>query len=190
LHWSGLPVNWKLLLAAGVLSGRSRPAAQHTSNLVPGGRMNDRHARDALVGTWRLVSWENRGAGGQFTYPMGANPLGYLLYTPDGHFSVTISRASRAGFRLGDLLGGTVEDKARAVESFVAYAGRYTFNGDRVVHHVELSLFPNWVGTEQERAAELTEDRLTLSAGPLLLAGERQIARLVWERVDPSAGGD
>jgi Lipocalin-like domain len=153
-------------------------------NLVPGGCMNDRPAPDALVGTWRLVSWENRSAAGQVTYPMGANPLGYLVYTPDGHFSVTISQPSRAGFPLDDLLGGMMEDKARAVESFVAYAGRYTFYGDRVVHHVELSLFPNWVGTEQERAAELTEDRLTLSAGPLLLAGGHQIARLVWERVD------
>jgi hypothetical protein len=29
------------------------------------------------------------------------------------------------------------------MESFVAYAGRYSFRGDRVIHHVELSLFPN-----------------------------------------------
>jgi hypothetical protein len=147
--------------------------------------MNNRRARDALIGTWRLVSRKNRDAGGQVTYPMGANPLGYLVYTPVGHFTVTISRPRRAGFPLDDLLGGTMEDKARAVESFVAYAGTYTFYGDRVVHHVELSLFPNWVGTEPERAAELTEDRLTLSAGPLPLAGKQQLARLVWERVDP-----
>jgi hypothetical protein len=29
------------------------------------------------------------------------------------------------------------------MEGFVAYAGRYSFHGDPVVHHVELSLFPN-----------------------------------------------
>jgi hypothetical protein len=149
--------------------------------------MKDRHAHDALVGTWRLVSWENRGVDGQVTHPMGANPLGYLVYTPDRHFSVMISRASRPGFHVGDLLGGTIEDKVRAVESFVAYAGRYTVHDDRVVHHVELSLFPNWIGSKQERAAELSGDRLTLSAGPLLLAGKQQVARLAWHRVDPSA---
>jgi hypothetical protein len=33
----------------------------------------------------------------------------------------------------------------------VAYAGRYSFLGDHVIHHVELSLFPNWVGSDQER---------------------------------------
>jgi hypothetical protein len=146
--------------------------------------MDKVHARGALVGAWQLLSWENRAADGQITYPMGADALGYLLYTADGRFSVTISRRGRAGFAAGDLLSGTTEEQARAVEGFVAYAGRYSFHGDRVIHHVELSLFPNWVGSDQERWVELAEDRLTLSASPLLLAGRQQIPRLVWERVD------
>jgi hypothetical protein len=146
--------------------------------------MDKVQARGALVGAWRLLSWENRAADGQITYPMGADALGYLLYTADGRFSVTISRRGRAGFAAGDLLSGTTEEQARAVEGFVAYAGRYSFHGDRVIHHVELSLFPNWVGSDQERWVELAEDRLTLSASPLLLAGRQQIPRLVWERVD------
>jgi Lipocalin-like domain len=148
--------------------------------------MNQVHARDALIGAWRLVCWENRAADGQVTYPMGTDALGYLLYTGDGCFSVLISRAGRAGFAAGDLLGGTTQEQARAVEGVVAYAGRYTFHGDRVVHHVELSLFPNWVGSDQQRSVELAGDRLTLSATPLLLAGTQQVPRLVWERVDPS----
>jgi len=146
--------------------------------------MDNVQARGALVGAWRLLSWENRAADGQITYPMGADALGYLLYTADGRFSVTISRRGRAGFAAGDLLSGTTEEQARAVEGFVAYAGRYSFHGDRVIHHVELSLFPNWVGSDQERWVELAEDRLTLSASPLLLAGRQQIPRLVWERVE------
>jgi hypothetical protein len=146
--------------------------------------MDNVQARGALVGAWRLLSWENRAADGQITYPMGADALGYLLYTADGRFSVTISRRGRAGFAAGDLLSGTTEEQARAVEGFVAYAGRYSFHGDRVIHHVELSLFPNWVGSDQERWVELAEDWLTLSASPLLLAGRQQIPRLVWERVD------
>ncbi len=147
--------------------------------------MNQMHAREALVGAWRLVSWENQAADGQVSYPMGPNPIGYVLYTGDGRFSVTISRLGRAGFAAGDLLSGTTEEKARAVEGFVSYAGRYSFHGDRVIHHVELSLFPNWVGSDQERWVELLGDRLTLSASPLLLAGKPQVPRLVWERVDP-----
>jgi Lipocalin-like domain len=150
--------------------------------------MNKVHARDALVGAWRLVSWENQAADGQVTYPMGTDPIGYVLYAAAGHFSVTISRRGRAGFAADDLLSGAAEEKARAMEGFVAYAGRYTFHGDRVIHHVELSLFPNWVGSDQERWVELVGDRLILSASPLLLAGEQQVPRLVWERVDPWPG--
>jgi Lipocalin-like domain len=50
---------------------------------------------------------------------------------------------------------------------------------------VERSLFPNWVGTDQQRSVELTGDRLILSGRPLLLAGIQQVPRLVWERVNP-----
>ena len=146
--------------------------------------MSEVQAPDALVGAWQLVSWENRAADGQVTYPMGSDALGCLLYTVDGHFSVTISRRGRAGFAAGDLLSASAEEQARAVMGFVAYAG------DRVVHHVELSLFPNWVGTDQERWVELAGDQLTLSASPLLLAGKQQVPRLLWERVNPSLGGD
>jgi hypothetical protein len=146
--------------------------------------MNEGQARDALVGAWRLVSWENQAADGQVTYPMGTDPIGYVIYAADGRFSITISRRDRVGFAADDLLGGTTEEKARAVEGFVAYAGRYSFHGDRVIHHVELSLFPNWVGSDQQRWVELAADRLTLSASPLLLAGKQQVPRLVWERVD------
>jgi hypothetical protein len=152
--------------------------------------MNKVQGPDALVGAWRLVSWENRAADGQVSYPMGTDAMGYLLYTANGRFSVTISRRGRARFTAGDLLGGTTEEQARAVEGFVAYAGRYSFLGDRVVHHVELSLFPNWVGSDQERWMELAGDRLILSASPLLLAGKQQVPRLVWERVDPPPGPD
>jgi lipocalin-like protein len=152
--------------------------------------MDKVQTRSALEGAWRLVSWENRAADGQVTYPMGTDALGYLLYTADGRFSVTISRAGRAGFAAGDLLAGTTGEKARAVEGFVAYAGRYSFFGERVIHHVELSLFPNWVGGDQERWVELAGDQLILSASPLLLAGKQQVPRLVWERVDPPSGPD
>ena len=153
--------------------------------------MNDAQGQDALVGAWRLISWENRAHDGQVTYPMGTDVLGYLLYTADQRFAVMISSTGRDRFATGDLLSGTIEERARAVEGFVAYAGRYSFHNDRVVHHVELSLFPNWVATDQERTVELAGDRLTLSASHVLLAGRQQVPRLVWERVDSSPkGGD
>src|SRR5829696_4827566 len=58
--------------------------------------MDKVRGRDALVGAWRLVSWENQAADGQVTYPMGSDPIGYVIYATDGRFSVTISRPGRA----------------------------------------------------------------------------------------------
>ncbi len=136
-----------------------------------------------LTGTWRLLSWENRSIDGQISYPLGRDAAGYIIYNEDGYMSVAIMRPNREKFAAGDLLGGSTEEKAQAAATYVSYCGRYEFLGDMVVHHVELSLFPNWVGVEQERLVELRGNRLTLSTRPILLRGKQQTARLIWERV-------
>jgi hypothetical protein len=64
----------------------------------------------------------------------------------------------------------------------VSYCGRYEFRGDTVIHHVELSLFPNWVSVDQERLVELEGNRLTLSTRSILLGSIEQTAHLIWER--------
>ena len=137
-----------------------------------------------LIGTWRLISWETRSVDGQkISYPLGKDAVGYIMYNEDGYMFVAISRPNRQKFTLGDLLGGSAEEKAQAVDNYVSYCGRYEFHGDTVTHHVDLSLFPNWVGVEQERLVELRGNRLMLSTRPILLGGMKQTAHLIWERV-------
>ena len=136
-----------------------------------------------LIGTWRLISWENRSIDGQISYPLGKDAMGYLMYNQDGYMCVAIMRPQRAPFAAADLLGGNPAEQAHAAETYVSYCGQYEFRGDVVIHHVELSLFPNWVGIDQERLVELTGNRLTLSTRPLLLGGRQQTAHLIWERV-------
>ena len=65
----------------------------------------------------------------------------------------------------------------------MSYCGRYEFRGDRIIHRVELSLFPTWAGGDQERLVELVGNRLTLSTRLMLLEGIQQTAHLIWERV-------
>lgn len=137
-----------------------------------------------LIGTWSLVSWENRSIDGhKISYPLGRDAVGYIMYNQDGYMSVAIMGPTRAKFVAGDLLGGSVEEKAQAAETYVSYCGRYEFWGDTVIHHVELSSFPNWVGVDQERLVELEGNRLTLSTRPILLGGMNQTAHLIWEHV-------
>jgi len=46
-----------------------------------------------------------------------------------------------------------------------------------------MSLFPNWIGGDQEHLVDLRGERLTLSTRALLLRGIQQAAHLIWERV-------
>ena len=143
--------------------------------------MND--SENPLVGAWRLVSCETRADDGSVDHPLGRDAVGLLIYTDDGHMAVSIARSDRRSFAAGDLLGGTGDEKARAVESYVSYCGRYERRDESVVHRVEMSLFPNWTGRDQERRVDLDGNRLTLEAPPFTIKGMEQRARLVWERL-------
>jgi hypothetical protein len=57
------------------------------------------------------------------------------------------------------------------------------FKGVKVVHHVKVSFFPNWVGVDQERFFDFDRNRLSLSTPPFLIGGMQQTAHLIWERV-------
>jgi len=136
-----------------------------------------------LIGTWRLIIWETRSVDGEISYPLGKDAVGYIMYNEDGYMFVGITRPNRTKFAAGDLLRGSTEEKVQAAGTYVSYCGQYEFWGDKVVHRVELSLFPNWVGSDQERLVELKGNRLTLSTRPVLLGGVQQTAHLIWERV-------
>lgn len=136
-----------------------------------------------LIGTWRLVSWQNRSADGRINYPLGEDAVGYIMYSADGYMFVAIMRRDRPMFTAADLFGGSTQEKARATDAYVSYCGRYELRGETVVHHVEFSLFPNWVGVDQERLVEFAEDRLILSTRPTLFGCSQQTARLTWERL-------
>ena len=140
-----------------------------------------------LIGTWKLLSWENRSIlDGEVSYPLGEDAVGYIMYGADGYMSVAIMQPERAKFSAGDLLGGSEQERAQAAGTYVSYCGRYEFRRDTVVHRVELSLFPNWIGVEQERLVEVVGDRLMLSTRPILLGGVLRTAHLIWEAVGKS----
>ena len=134
-----------------------------------------------LVGAWRLLSVETRNENGELV--RRGERTGYLIYSPDGYMSVSFMKEGRPKFKSGDIRGGSAEEKIAAVDGYVSYAGRYTVQDDTVIHHIEVSLFPNWVGVSQERVFSFEGSRLTLST-PLMLVGGRQLStHLVWERV-------
>ena len=136
-----------------------------------------------LVGRWRLVSWENTSLDGEVNFPFGKEAKGYIQYDADGFMFVAVMHEIRPSLTDADPFAGTLEEKGRISETYLSYCGPYEFRGETVVHHVELSLYPGWVGGEQTRLVELANNRLTLSTRPRQIEGREQTARLVWERV-------
>ena len=97
--------------------------------------------------------------------------------------SVAIMGPNRSEFTSGDIKRGSTEEKAAAADIYISYCGRYKTQGDAVIHHIELSLFPNWVGVDQKRFLQFDGNRLLLSTPPILVEGTEQTSHLIWERV-------
>ncbi|MFC2039355.1 lipocalin-like domain-containing protein [Chloroflexota bacterium] len=140
--------------------------------------------KEQFIGTWKLVLSEFRLSDGQAVYPLGKEATGMLMYDASGHMSAQLMRRDRPTFASDDPFSGTLSEIKPAFEGFAAYFGTYEINEERaiVVHHVEGSLFPNWVGGNQIRFFELSGDRLTLSAPPIPMSGREMTGFLIWER--------
>jgi len=136
-----------------------------------------------LLGTWRLVSFEVRSADGTVRFPYGRGARGYLIYNADGYMSVAFARADRPTFPSADPASGSTDDWLASAKGYTSYCGRWELRGDMVVHHVDVSLFPNWAGGTQERLMALEGNLLTLSTPPYPVRGEPRTGHLVWERV-------
>jgi hypothetical protein len=140
---------------------------------------------DRFVGAWRLLSLQARTSTGDVSYPYGKDAAGYLLYSREGYMSVSVMQASRAHFVSPDGLLAPANEKVAAFDNYSSYSGRYEVRGQKVIHHVEISLFPNWRGTEQERFFAFSGDRLTLTAPPMQIGGVEQNLVAIWQRLHP-----
>jgi hypothetical protein len=142
-----------------------------------------------LLGTWQLTSWSNKDPQGNVSYPYGKDALGYILYTPDGHMCGTLSTNHRPNFSSGDILGGgTLTDKEKlelvnAVQTYIAYCGTYDVTATTVTHHVKVSLFPNYIGTDQVRRYKFENGELVLTHDPEMMDGKLQTPEIRWVHV-------
>ena len=99
--------------------------------------------------------------------------------------SVVLMRSDRPKFASNNLMEATAEEVETAFEGYISYCGSYEVNEQEhfVIHRLQLSWFPNWVGTEQKRFFEFADDRLTLKTPPVTVLGEAQVHRLIWQRL-------
>ena len=82
--------------------------------------------RNALIGTWRLVSVESVGPSGEVSREwMGSKPTGLLMYDATGQMSAQIMRDPRPSFVSGRDRPGTPEEFKAAYDGYYAYFGTY-----------------------------------------------------------------
>lgn len=138
-----------------------------------------------LHGTWELAEFIiGFDDGRPPLHPFGDDARGLLIYAPDGHLSALLCKAHRPriGARLETADRAPVEARATAFDGYLSYAGRWTLEGDEVVHRVDFALVPDVVGTENRRRVHVDGDRLVLSYDVTPKGGGLRHYRLTWRR--------
>jgi hypothetical protein len=137
-----------------------------------------------VTGTWYLTEAHAIDDQGARLYEVyGDHPSGVIHYGADGRMMALIAHAGRP-LLSGDRQAASADERAAAYKTSIGYAGRFEIDGDWVSHHVDVSTYPNWVGTTLRRQVRLDEGRLVLLTAPQMQDGVRTVIRLVWQR-DP-----
>ena len=134
-----------------------------------------------LIGSWKLTKWVLQVVGStENKPPYGDNPKGRLIVTPQGDFMVIISGADRKPAK-------TVEEKAALLDSVLAYAGKSTFEGNKITTTVDMSANEVFSGerARQVRFFTVNGDNLVIKTPEIssaVLPGKKTVGILEWVR--------
>lgn len=119
----------------------------------------------SVVGTWNLVSYEDKAPTGESLYPFGKEPKGLLMYDAGGHMSIQLMKVPHPKVASGDDSQVTPDEKQALYDAYVAYFGRYSVDAANgvVVHHVEGDLADVYIGNDEKRPFVLRGDTLILA---------------------------
>lgn len=67
-----------------------------------------------------------------------------------------------------------------------AYAGTYKVQGNKIIHHILTSWWPEWIGGDQSRFFEIEGKLLTIKTAPIKFTrtGQDMVSTLTFERVE------
>jgi hypothetical protein len=136
-----------------------------------------------LTGTWKLKSFVREIVEtGERYNQLGEHPHGFLGYSSDGRMYAILVNDDRIKPREE---APTDEERVKLHKSMIAYAGTYTVDGGKVIHHVDISWNGARTGTDQVRFYELKGNTLTIRTEPNKspVDGREGVGILVWEKV-------
>jgi hypothetical protein len=135
--------------------------------------MSDSDLRQALLGTWRLISYQVD-VDGTLVDAFGDNPQGYLVYTPDGHMLAQWGTRGERSWPPGP----KVLESPQPLRDlgFGAYCGTFELRSGQVVHNREFGILPSMSGSIEPRSMKLDGDRL-------ILGSSSRGAVVEWQRI-------
>ena len=135
-----------------------------------------------LVGTWFLEEAYAVNASGERLFDVyGQRPSGIITYGADGRMVALIAHDGRALLD-GDRQAAPAEQRAEAYKSSIGYAGDFSLEGNCVHHHIDVSTYPNWVGTTLRRFLAFEDGCAVLLTPPQMQDGVETVIKLVWRR--------
>ena len=165
------------LLAAcwlfGIAAGSGELAAQQAIQVT----------KEQLVGTWKLVSWEQfEPNGGTSPALVGTNIAGMLMFDGAGNFSLQMISV-RPKWVAEGRMSGTPEENAAAAQGVLSYFGTYSVAPNGPIFHIERSSFPNLNGANARRVLmSFTGDVMKYQNAATGRGGQ---AHIEWKRVAP-----
>lgn len=110
--------------------------------------------KNQIAGTWALESFEIEDQHG-FRKSWGKNSRGLLIYTHDGHMSVSINRAVETNSEI---------EAQNIYDSILFYSGTYATEDNTITHHVTQASNPQRIGRTLIRFAKHDGDKLILTS--------------------------
>lgn len=124
----------------GYAKGAEPPSASSAATML----------RAHLVGSWVLVKHGHFDRSGQY-HSTGGQMRGELIYAPDGSMSVLIMMVPEPA-QLSDI---------------IAYSGTFSIDGNKVLHHIEVSANPKHkVNSTESRLVSFRDGDLVLKTEP------------------------
>lgn len=94
-----------------------------------------------------------------------------------------MSRSDRPNLSSENLTQIKDDEKLSLANGFIGYSGKYEVLDDKIIHYVEMSFIPNWVGKPLDRYYGFQNDDLMLSTPPDILNGKEFIYYLLWGKL-------
>ena len=137
--------------------------------------------KDRLLGTWKLLSAIHEDVATKERKEVyGEHPNGYIVFTPEGRVFVILTADEPK-------VSQTEQERAAALISMSAYAGKYRLEGDKFITKVDVASNEAWKDTDQVRLYRLDGNKLYIETAPFsapTFGGSMVRGILTWERAN------